>query len=209
MSKENGTKEPSTRYRGIPDIRTNRYGKQLNPDQARLPIFTGTPLASTNAAPAVTPTCRESDASVDTSACRSRYGEQGSVSIGERRPTRTPGTPDTHSSRRSLGGIKSSGMRGGARRRPGQTQMPNTIHTGVTITPSPREVSSFTFGGTDMKISSASRRRLQNSGQKMKDNSALIDISPVSAILNTLSLNDDKRVRLSSGARRKKIPSKR
>lgn len=125
-------------------------------------------------------------------------------------------TPCTRSPK--LGRLKSSGMKGKARRvvrtRTGEESARITTPTHIDcntkrpqpITPSPRETTGFSF---DLKVSSASKIRAMkkhsSSKNEKRHDGSEFDISPTASIMNTLSslsLTDDKRRYLSSGARR-------
>ncbi len=145
----------------------------------------------------------------------------------EKRLLRTSSrTPESHFSQMSgivsSSGIKSSGMKGGARRVARNVPMSPAIKTSsktpglkaraLAITPSPREMSGFTFQNNSNVKAPNSTLRIQPECQSCETNetASAVKISTDAAILNTLSslsLNDDKRKRLASGPKR--IPRQR
>mmetsp|Transcript_11694 Transcript_11694/g.21871 ORF Transcript_11694/g.21871 Transcript_11694/m.21871 type:complete len:463 (-) Transcript_11694:55-1443(-) len=147
--------------------------------------------------------------------CQSKSSEQRLKN--QLTPQCTPMSSGTHTNQLT-GRMKSSGMKGKARRialkRPDETNAMTPLQSSITslcttthpITPSPRGASSFSF---DSKVSSTAKiREMKNirSVTSSKECSpTVVDVSSSASISNrlcSLSLKDEKRKGLSSGARR-------
>ena len=166
---------PSSRNRGrstnIPDIRTRLslgHGRNVNSHHPsnQLQVTTDLSTDMMNEVPTlVTPTNSRSEVNRD------------DVSAGMSR--RTPNTFESGSAGtpRSVGGIKSSGMKGGARRvSANRGDMARDMHhpTPTLCTPSPRPSESFLFD-RETKISSASVKRAQRSAFDKSSNASSIN----------------------------------
>ena len=209
-------------YRGvsnIPDIRTRRTpkdGEEEKPMRPKLSIHTDlqTTSSSITSSSLVTPTNLTSTISRD-----------DERSVGE---FATPKLIDSakRSHRTKIGGIQSSGIKGGARRIENVTSLSakspsvrnlqvktsslkittgNTKRMSGIVTPSPRSNSKFNFD--DVKISSATKIRAMATAPPSLDSKntpsrMLHQGAPIMNTLNDHALKDMDRKFLSSGARR-------
>lgn len=201
----------------IPDIRTRRTPKdekEERPMRPKLSIHTDLQSSSIPSSSLVTPTNLTSTTS---------RGDEGSVG-----DFATPRLIDSakRSHRTKIGGIQSSGIKGGARRIENVTSLTTKspsvrnlqvttsalkINTGNTkrmsgiVTPSPRSNSKFNFD--DVKISSATKIRAMATAPTSLDSKntpsrMLHQGAPIMNTLNDHALKDMDRKFLSSGARR-------
>ena len=249
ISNNSTSTSASRRKSGIQDVRTRRstrhttstssskHDKQSNSDgssisQSSVPIFTGEVVDMTVHPTVITPTYRDSEGRLRKDEDLKQTIEEDGRLLRTSSSTSKYNTPITSKSGSGyISGIKSTGMKGGARRvfRKGSgsgtpataTATPSSSHGSLSrskgvvgaVTPSPRDASRFTFDKSDIKVSLASRRRAQYSEEKDIGRagigiSASTPITAVSKSLASLSLTDDKRKnRLSSGPKR--IPRQR
>lgn len=252
ISNNSTSTSASRRKSGIQDVRTRRstrhttstssskHDKQSNSDgssisQSSVPIFTGEVVDMTVHPTVITPTYRDSEGRLRKDEDLKQTIEEDGRLLRTSSSTSKYNTPITSKSGSGyISGIKSTGMKGGARRvfRKGSgsgsgtpataTATPSSSHGSLSrsskgvvgaVTPSPRDASRFTFDKSDIKVSLASRRRAQYSEEKDIERagigiSASTPITAVSKSLASLSLTDDKRKnRLSSGPKR--IPRQR
>lgn len=207
-------------YRGasnIPDIRTRRTpndGEEEKPMSPKLSIQTDLHSSSITSSSLVTPTNLTSTISRDDERSAGEFATPKLIDSAKR------------SHRTKIGGIQSSGIKGGARRIENVTSLSakspsvrnlhvktsalkittgNTKRMSGIVTPSPRSNSKFNFD--DVKISSATKIRAMATAPPSLDSKStpsrmLHQGAPIMNTLTDHALKDIDRKLLSSGARR-------